>query len=93
MRSPLDNKPPVLVSASSNTHASCADTDGDGNAGVVSLGSDFRHPRTGEIVPVVFVPTTGDIDSPGIYDFAATIGNDTLVFSAKVNYRIPGFDR
>lgn len=84
----------IFVPASTAGQATCADADGDGVAGIVSLLFEAKQVRTGELVPVSIVPTS-DIDSSGTYEVALTIGSDTRVVSMHVSHLnlIHGSDR
>ena len=52
----------ALVAENSPATLVCADVDGDGVAGLVTLQLDARDARTGELVEVTVLPNGGDVD-------------------------------
>ena len=61
----------VLIAESAHSTATCADTNGDGHAGLAELRISFRGERSGERVGAAIVPDAGDIGRTGRH--AATI--------------------
>lgn len=64
----------ILVAEPGGTQASCADTDGDGVAGLVRLSAGFRDVETGTRFDVVLVPTGPDIGVSGVYELILQVG-------------------
>jgi hypothetical protein len=85
---PEGTAPQVLIAQPQGTRASCADTDGDGIAGLTSLELLVRNVRSGELVPVVVVPDRGEIDEPGWHAITVRISNRVIAGRARVS--LPG---
>ena len=82
----------TLVSDGS-ADATCADSDGDGTAGLVRLSFGLQDARTGEFSLGVVFPTRGDIDESGryrvrfLYD---SLGQPTQEFEGWLRVRFFG---
>ncbi len=77
----------LVAQAGEPAHASCADTDGDGVAGVSRLVAEFSPTgRTREHVLVTIAPIGTDIEEPGIYHLTVTVGRTTLTVEAEAAY-------
>ena len=75
-------------------HASCADTDGDGVAGLSRLVAAFSPINsTREHVLVAIAPIGGDVEQRGIYQLTVTIGGTTLRVEAEAAYGPAGQTR
>lgn len=72
----------VLVGAA--PQATCADTDGDGIAGITFLQLTGRIPDTGDEVLVAFVAGDHDLDERGTYDVRLAIGDLNVAVAVKL---------
>ncbi len=67
----------VLI-AESAPQSSCADSDGDGTAGVAFLQVAALDPYTGERLLVVIVPAAGELDDRGSHDIRIEVGRHVI---------------
>jgi hypothetical protein len=74
--------------ANGGAQTACADSDGDGTAGLVRLAAEFRDAKTGALVPMVLSPTEHDIDAGGTYAVSLRIGEETV--TGEVFVKLPG---
>jgi hypothetical protein len=75
----------VLVAEGAGGTAACADTDGDGIAGLVALTVPFRDTRTGASVPVRITPSGAqDLDESGAYRL--TVAFEERVVEIEVRF-------
>ena len=78
---------PVIIALNTGAQASCADSDGDGAAGLTRLETEFRVAATGDRVPVVLTPTKHDVDADGVYEVALQIGD--AIVTGETRFRVP----
>ena len=57
---------------------SCADVDGNGVAGVVSIDMQFRSVRSGRVLIAAIVPDAGEMDEGGLYGVTFRVDDMTL---------------
>jgi hypothetical protein len=57
---------------------SCADVDGDGVAGVLSIDVQFRNVRSGRVLIATVVPDGGEMDEGGLYGVTYRFDDITL---------------
>lgn len=84
---PPGESAPILVATQSGAQGACADSDGDGTAGLVRLEADFRDAESRERFHIVLIPTEHDVDSSGVYRVDLKIGVET--FTGDVRFRAP----
>ncbi len=65
----------VLIAEKSPANASCADTDGDGVAGVTSLQFSVRDVHTGQLLPISIAPVAGDVDDRTRHEATVIVGS------------------
>jgi hypothetical protein len=75
-----------LVAEPATTRSSCADTDGDGMAGIILLETVYRNVRSGEKVLVTITPVGTDIDQRDTYTLMVQIGDEVLTVEAQAFY-------
>ena|SRR5215213_6485206 len=69
----------ILVAERGDADASCADSNGDGVAGLVWLKAEFRDAKTKRRVDVVVVPTGGDLGVSGVHGLIVQVGEEAPV--------------
>ena len=69
---------------------SCADTDGDGRAGIVLLELLLRDIRTGELVSGFVIPADGELDDDGTEEATIIIGDLTVVGTVRGRFWVFG---
>jgi hypothetical protein len=69
----------ILVAERGGANASCADTNGDGVAGLVRLEAVFRNAKAKRRVLVVLVPAGADIGASGVHDLILQVGEEAPV--------------
>src|SRR5262245_18643284 len=79
----------VLIAEKHPTTASCADTNGNGVAGLTSLQFVMRDVHSGELVPVSIIPASGEIDKSGEDEVIIVTGDTTFVERLKTH--VSGF--
>lgn len=77
----------LLKAARGGAQTACADTDGDGTAGLTRLAASFRDAKTGARVPVIITSTGDDIDATGVYAVNVRVGKRTM--SGEVFVKLP----
>ena len=75
---------PMLAIARQEVQATCADSDGDGTAGLERLEMTGHSVRSGDRVPVVLTATGEDIDDSGRYAIDLQIATETGSGEARV---------
>jgi hypothetical protein len=84
---PLDDSgsPRRLMANGTDAQASCADTDGDGHAGIVQIAADLEDAQSGETARIVLetVPTR-DIDKRRTYPLTLVIGDERWLLEGRV---------
>jgi hypothetical protein len=78
---------PLLRALDTGAQAACADSDGDGRAGLTRLEGEFQVATTGARVPVILTPTEHDVDADGVYEVALQIDDVTL--TGETRFRVP----
>jgi hypothetical protein len=81
-----DPEPPQrLVAEGTAAQASCADANGNENAGLVQVAAGFADTHSGDPVRVVLKALAGqDIDASGIYPLTLVIGEERWTVEARV---------
>jgi hypothetical protein len=74
-----------LVARGTDTQASCADADGDGQTGIVQIAAELLDARSGEPVRIMLeTEPTRDIDERGTYPLTLMIGDERWTLDARV---------
>jgi hypothetical protein len=74
----------ILLLESGATSAACADTDGDGVAGLTGVEVAFGDVRSGEVVFASIAPHAGEIDESGRHAVTLRIDDESLNGEALV---------
>jgi hypothetical protein len=74
----------ILLVESGATTVACADTDGDGIAGLTEIEVAFGDVRSGEVVFASITPDAGEIDESGRHAVTLRINDESLSGEALV---------
>ena len=80
----------TFLAAEKHVRPSCADLDGDGLAGIVSVQFVLRDVRTGELVTGLIVPNDGELDDNGEESVTIVIGDVTVTGTTHSRFFVFG---